>query len=71
MSKAVTRVTAGLQAITDFFKRTRIGTVGTEQITPPLPGNREPGHAPGFSCPPSSQSMSALPQKAAISLILA
>jgi len=30
-----------------------VATVGTAQITPPLPRNREPGHVPGFFVPVS------------------
>jgi hypothetical protein len=28
----------------------RVRTVGTAQITPPLPGNQKPGLVPGFLC---------------------
>ncbi len=39
-------------------------------IAPPLPRNRKSGHAPGFLCPPTTHSMSAIRPKADIKLNL-
>ncbi len=51
------------------WRRDKLSGAAAKAILPPLPGNQEPGHVPGFLCPPSTHSMSALPPKADIQVV--
>jgi len=53
-----------------YRRRMSMRTVGTAQITPPLPEIKSPVLYRAFLCPPSTHAMSALLSKPGIRLVL-